>query len=435
MIRTVADLLKTLAEAEAVRISRAGIVHAPTIGAMYEGLSASLLEHSLPGDLNLQVVSGFATDEHGGISGQLDCMVVRGEGEAVPHTALHKWPVKGIIATLEVKKNLYGEELADSYLQMRDVLRVFSNWVQNTPSEETFDLKASFRAYAEVTGQVAPNADQWREHRIHHLDRHLILHTMIADQMAPVRVVLGYEGYKSEVGLRKGFRDYLANHIGEIGFGPPSLPNLIIAGEHALVKLSGHPYRSPLDKDGYLPLMASARVNPLLLLLETIWTRLSYLRPMAPFFGEDLEIENLALLLSAKPIENPEKPGTWGWMFKGTPATAKQLADYGASEAWQPTELTLKQFLLVQELTQHGEVNVTESDFVKYYGEGTGSVDAFLAGLMATHLVARRENTLELTTTKCLCVIMPDGRYLAADDNTGRFSRWMMKTMAARSEG
>jgi hypothetical protein len=30
---------------------------------------------------------------------------------------------------------------------------------------------------------------------------------------------------------------------------------------------------------------------------------------------------------------------------------------------------------------------------------------------------------------------MPDGRYMAADDNTGRFSRWMMKTMASRSKG
>jgi len=44
MIRTVADLIKKLADAKVVRISQAGIVHAPTIGAMYEGLIVKTAE-------------------------------------------------------------------------------------------------------------------------------------------------------------------------------------------------------------------------------------------------------------------------------------------------------------------------------------------------------------------------------------------------------
>jgi hypothetical protein len=87
-------------------------------------------------------------------------MVVRGEGEPVPHTTLHKWPVQDIIATLEVKKSLYSGELAESYIQMRDVLRVFGNWVQSAPRDKTLNLNANFRAYAEVTGRAAPAADK-----------------------------------------------------------------------------------------------------------------------------------------------------------------------------------------------------------------------------------------------------------------------------------
>lgn len=434
MIRTVADLLKLLADAEAIRINQAGIVHAPTIGAMYEGLSAKLLNKSLPAGLDLQIVSGFATDGQGGLSGQLDCMLVRGQGEAVPHTSLHKWPVQDIIAILEVKKTLYGTELADSYDQVRDVSRIFSSWVQNAKSDHTFDLNASFRVYAEVTGEVAPKADAWAHHREQHLDRHLILHTIMSDQMVPARIILGYGGYKTEAGLRQGFLDYMAGQVNKAGYGPSSIPNLIIAGGNSLVKLSGHPYRAPLDDTGYWPVMASTHTNPILMLLETIWTRLSYLAPLAPLFGEDLQVENLALLLSTKPAENPSQPGMWGWMYKSVSVSEKQLASHDEAYDWEPSELTARQFQLVEELCRKAEVDITDRDFVSFYGEGTGSVDSFVADLVATRLVARDGNLLKLTTTTCMCVIMPDGRYLAADNNTGRFERWINKSLLARSQ-
>ncbi|WP_371800834.1 MULTISPECIES: DUF6602 domain-containing protein [unclassified Streptomyces] len=112
MIRTVADLLSGIIRDELPKLDDAPVKHAPTIGDMYEGLSSDVLNRALPDGLGLRVVSGFARDGHGRLSGQLDCMVVRGEGERLPYTDSYVWHVRDIVAVIEVKKNLHSAELA-----------------------------------------------------------------------------------------------------------------------------------------------------------------------------------------------------------------------------------------------------------------------------------------------------------------------------------
>jgi len=80
MIKTVGEILEALRKAEAAKLKASDIRHAPTIGSMYEGLTRSLLERAVPSSMNLRIVSGFVVDGLGGTSGQLDCMLVSGEG-------------------------------------------------------------------------------------------------------------------------------------------------------------------------------------------------------------------------------------------------------------------------------------------------------------------------------------------------------------------
>jgi hypothetical protein len=54
--------------------------------------------------------------------------------------------------------------------------------------------------------------------------------------------------------------------------------------------------------------MASSHLNQLLLILELLWSRLSYDHPMAPLFGEDLDVEALAPLLDAEPAQSTASP-------------------------------------------------------------------------------------------------------------------------------
>ena len=78
MIRTVADILTDLLEKEKQKLAEFDMDHAPTIGSMYEGLTASILRQMIPVEFDLRVVDGFVIDGLGDRSGQIDCMLVSG---------------------------------------------------------------------------------------------------------------------------------------------------------------------------------------------------------------------------------------------------------------------------------------------------------------------------------------------------------------------
>ncbi|MFI9629585.1 DUF6602 domain-containing protein [Streptomyces sp. NPDC052042] len=128
-----ADLLSGILRDELPKLDNASVKHAPTIGDMYEGLSSALLSRALPDGLGLRVVSGFASDGRGRLSGQLDCMVVRGEGEKLPYTNAYVWHVKDIIAVVEVKKNLHSAELRDAFTHLNTVGEIEHAYYQSEP--------------------------------------------------------------------------------------------------------------------------------------------------------------------------------------------------------------------------------------------------------------------------------------------------------------
>ncbi|MGA9581011.1 MAG: DUF6602 domain-containing protein [Allosphingosinicella sp.] len=426
MIRSIADMLRQLSQAEAAQLAASNIKHAPTIGSMYEGLTRDLLERAVPPELDLRVVTGFVIDGVGGSSGQIDCMLVQGDGTPVPYvTGCYQWHVANVLAVFEVKKRLFGGELADAYDQLFRVARVYDNWIQSATGEADFSLDASFRAYADVTGEIAPSSDAWLE-----MDRakHLILHTIMRDQIAPIRVMLGYGGYTSEVSLRNGFLDFLEKNLNKLGFGPSLLPNLIVAGGSSLIKLSGHPYHIQLDSDGRWPIMASSHINPLNLLLELIWTRISYSHPIIPLFGEDLEIERLSNLLEAKPMPRPEQTGRWGWHYYSIEASADQLAR-PAIVPWEPVELSQAQFVIISQMGRGREIFIKDEELRDWIDLNDLDPDEFFRSLVETRLVAQEGDRLELTTRECATAILADGRIVAADDNSGRLSRWVARFM------
>jgi len=156
-----------------------------------------------------------------------------------------------VIAVFEVKKTLYGNDLADAFEKLRTVKRMSEAHVQ---SGLNVAAGPSFRAFAKATGHYPASIEA-----IDALPDELncIFHTILADQLAPVRVILGYHGYADEHGLRKGVLDYLREQGGlAAGFGASSMPNLIIARSNSILKMNGHPYVAPL-RDGWWHLLVS----------------------------------------------------------------------------------------------------------------------------------------------------------------------------------
>ena len=424
MIRNLADLLHNLADAEAKKLDDLHITHAPTIGKMYEGLTTEILARTLPPACSLSVVNGFACDGLGNRSGQIDCMLVRGNGIQIPYTDSYEWHVKDVIAVVEVKKNLFSKDLSDAYDQMKSVSTVYSSWLSSVTSDDgQVNLLPTERAFAEITGRFAPPvADLGRFKR----SDHLIFHTLMFDQLAPIRIILGYTGFRSERGLRKGFLRYLKSRVGQQGFGPSNLPQLIICGNSCLVKLSGHPYRARLI-DGRIPILGSASSNPTLFLLEFIWTRLSYDYEMSSLFGEDLSLETLKSFIQAEPCEIPGNPGNWAWNYIFRELSGADLQAAPIESDWNPAELNFSQFTIINVLTRVDDHKLHIDDVRSYAESEKINPDELVSSLIDTALVAIRGDFIELTTKMCGCIILPGPKYVAAENNTGRLTRWINK--------
>ncbi|GAA4010682.1 hypothetical protein GCM10022247_36140 [Allokutzneria multivorans] len=420
MIRTVAELLSEVVRAELPLLDASDIKHAPTIGDMYEGLSAELLARAIPEGLDLKVVTGFATDGAGNLSGQLDCMVVRGEGEPVPYTKAFVWHVKDIIAVIEVKKNLHSAEMADALEQLRSVKKLESDYRSNAGPQRV-DIRPALTAFAETTRRVAPQD-------INELstEDQLIFHTLVIEQVSIIRIALGLHGFKSELAFRKALVDILQVNIGVDGFSPGSFPQLIISGSYSLFKANGRPYSTRLTNGDEWPFYLSTPVNPLLLLLEFIWTQLDELFNMPDLWGEDMDLEIPRALLFAK--GDPH-----GWHVRFVDPSKEELRAAPTTRPWEPAFVTLEEFVVLQQLSAGKKIAMDDEKLLSWLRQCDVKPETLRDNLLETSLVAIQGQELRLIARDCLCAILPTGEYVAAENNTGRLTRWIAKQYPSAS--
>ena len=421
MIKTVAEILQGFMKEETDKLSAYQLKHGPTIGDMYEGLSAEVLDRAIPPQLNLKIVDGFITDGGEFLSGQMDCMLVRGEGEQIPFTKSFKWHVKDVLVVFEVKKNLYSKDLINSFYKLRQVSESYSNYLFEGKHEgnQTVDLSPSYKTFSQLTGIKAPN---YHDRESLSKDNELIYTTVFMEQLMPVKIVLGYDGFGSEYGLREGLIKFLENEGKGYGYGVPAFPQLIICGNHSLVKANGRPYTIPMQGE-YWDFMCSSKANPVLLMLEFIWTKLSLEFDVGMPWGDDLEQEGLNEFLKAKPVIVEEQGG---WMLRYESLSQKSLESRDAVINWQPVEVTSTMFAIFTRLSEES-VDTTEGDFIEFVSKEAESVDGFIESMVSTNYVALDGEVLNLITEKLALAALPDGRFVAAENNSGRLEAWLAK--------
>ena len=324
MITNFADLLKEFTKKEIDFLDSQNIKHTPTIGNMYEGLAHELVKKSIPPEWGLKVTNGFITNKKGALSNQIDCMLVVGAGEKIPYTDSYKFDIDNVLAVLEIKKNLYSAELSEAYENLRSVYGVFQpKEINETLLDNSY--KSVFNEHPPTQNEFK-NFPYWKDQ---------IYRVLAFECMLPVRIALGYHGFSKESNLRKSFVNYIESNLHKKGFGPNSLPNLIISDTFSIVKLNGMPYSVPIkDNKKYWHILASYSGNPLVLLLELLWTKLTYhFGFMIPGFSNDLNIEILKPLLKAKAIES------LGWEYVELEANEKELSSFELSTSWKPVEI------------------------------------------------------------------------------------------------
>jgi len=428
MINTLSDLLTAFLEAEKIALNKYDITHRPTIGEMYEGLTKELVSRSVFAGLNLVVTTQSFID---GCETEFDVILAEGEGEQVPYTTSCKYKPSQVIAVIQVKKTLNSQELRNSYENLRQVAEVYQKEftdMDGTMVSDAFKNICHKEISSYKNGQLNPQEEY-------------IYHTLVMDSYFPLRIVLGYNGYKTEEGLREAFIDFLGtkksseeNRIS--GYSPMIMPNLIISDGFTLTKLTGCPYSTRLGsvKEGWWELMTSSHFNPMHIFLEVLWTKLSYRFHSLPqeIFGDDLEYEPLAQLLRAK-IHCDDGGTPKGWDYEYTCYSEDQLQQNDDLQPWNPAVIDMAQYVVLSELGKH-DIDVAQDKQLSAFviKNGYKSLGEFLGSLEKLGFVTLEGNKLKLLTRQLLCVISPDGNTYAADDYDGRLTRWILKKRLAK---
>src|SRR5688572_22152472 len=267
MVNTVAELLDRVRDKALEAVARHGDVgHNGMIGDMYEGLTREILGRAIFAGIDLRVVTGKVRLSPDAYSRQIDAMIVVGEGQQLPFTDHYIYPPEQVIAVVEVKKTLYGPDLDDAYQNLRSVDT--DDFMNSVPASK---LRFAFRRLAQ--SELPDDGDLSRLPPT----LEMLAATLKWDVCLPIRVVIGYDGYTSELTLRDGFIKYLEKVAATgptKGYGPANFPNLIVCGRNSLLKLNGMPYSAPSESGDQWAMYASGSHGPFRLLLEILWTRL-----------------------------------------------------------------------------------------------------------------------------------------------------------------
>jgi len=409
VITTVAQLLDALATREVALIERENIKHGPTIGTMYENLTSGILDQALPIDQNIQVVSGFIRGHDGRDSREMDCMVVLGEVEDIAYSTKKRVPkLSQVLAVVQVKKSLNGSDFADAHENIKSVHYI-------TPDTEYTRPDQLAHAFETITGTPLVGDVEKLSPLQQRLFNLLRIHLN-----SPTCIVLGYYGYKGHKSFRRGLCEHLASTIGRVQQGPLSLPDVILNSHVAAVKNIAMPWGAQVRDDQW-PLFLTARISsPHSILLEALWTRLAMRNLLSDrAFGDDLELEPWSLLALMR-----LHPGTTGWEI-----TTYENVDVNeqpiAPEPWSPVFLTEQQNDFVIQLCMDSTGSLCIPD-LKEWDLNESDIDH----LRSRGLVGRdphEPTRYWLLTRQCDCMILPDGRFVAGDNSSGRLTRWVMK--------
>ncbi|WP_446811407.1 DUF6602 domain-containing protein [Methylomonas sp. 2BW1-5-20] len=327
--------------------------HMPTLGSAYEEITKQGIDKNfaIPKSLNLRVVSGFIEIAGEMLPQQIDCMLVEGNGRQYGITDQYIYDISCILCIFEVKKTLTKADYSDAFDHLGDIRRKFAEHFEEKLRGGNFepDISQARKAFAQLTGKMAPT---------HYLGIHqlpkteaILFYTLVQEQHAPVSIVHGYEGYKTEAGLRTAFIDIIEERekTSGQGLGVPSLPTLVTSNNFCVIKGNGYPYLVIRDTNSWVVIF-STRHNPARIILELIWSKISSHFDVKMPYGSDLDMETVAPLLIAEPHEVGEQVG---WAYNSTEYKEKRLVR-GEQTTWEPSKVGAAELSAINIMAMQG---------------------------------------------------------------------------------
>jgi len=407
MIKTVKDLLEELIRNERVKIDTFGvkIKHTVTIGKQYEGATIKSLNASLPEELNLHVTSGFIKDSVGKLSDQIDCMIAINEGELIPGTTdEYLYTFDQVLAIIEVKKNLFTKDLTDAFFHLKGIKDLKDDWRNLSKRESSMLLDI----FAKCTGHCISNVEEVLALGDKSLE--YIFHGLVSQYQHPLRIIIGYDGFKSEKSLRQKYFEFLSENKLVNGFGPFSYPDLIICGDSCLLKMNGEPYNPTIIENKY-EFFASCYDHNIMILTEMIFGRLNRYYPI-DFTGDD-NVEPLKLFIGASINETGALIG-WDVNVHSYYSPEEMEID------WRPTEVSKEAFEVINALFEK-PIDIMSDEIQQLLLVNK----ELISELMETKYVGIKGSILLLLTEKMKIVKVNENKYLIGEDNYGYFSKWL----------
>ena len=408
LISNIYELLESIKARGMDDIHSATVPHHPgMIGDMYEGLTKEIISEAVFRGLDLHIGAGKIKNmTNGRMSRQIDCMIYQGKAETLPFTSHKIVDIRNVIAVIEVKKNLHSTDLYGAYQNLLSVTEIFD------PVDLEFEtLRGAFES---ITGLSLPR--NRRDLFQLPYEQQMIYHTLVVELCLPIRIIWGYEGFKSEKSLREAFNKMLIDNRGEKGFGISSLPSLIISEQNSLIKTQGMPYVMHAENSADWVFYASYDSKPIWLFLEILWSKLTF-KFHVPGIGmfDELNNENLRPFLIGRALASG---------MEYTSISIDNISDVVPYKLWEPIFVLEYEYIIFNELCSEGFVNV-DSSLERYLRENNDTLKNFVRKFVEERIIVENNGVLELSTENLICVILPDGRFAVGENVNNRFMDWI----------
>jgi hypothetical protein len=345
------------------------------------------------------------------MSGQIDCMLVKGAGKQVPHTEEYIYNINNVIAVIEVKKTLTKANLEDAISHLTDVTNILP----------TKDHKINLlrKAYEAILKEPLPKLEDVREIKDF---SSLMYHVLCLEAVMPVRIIISYGGYKKESSFRNAFLDIIENKYKD-SFAPVVVPSLVTCMDFNLIKFTGMPFAVNSDKNWQF--VGSSSSPAIENIIELIWCRLNFYHGVSvDIFGEDLEMPVAAPLMELK-YNNESK----GWDMTAFPLTEKQLKESRSDKSgeWAPPTLSKEEYLFLNYLAVDPNINPFGKGTIDYIKElGVLPVDLY-KGLKSKRIIVVKKKQFMYLTEELALLIHPDGNTYGVDLGEPRGMTWFGK--------
>ena len=417
-LKIMADVLKAIIDREKAILNEHEVKHGPTIGDMYEGLTRSILERlNLPA-LGLKIVSGFMRAGEN-LSGQIDCMIVMGEGEKIKYLDRYIYPARQVLAVIEIKKTIYSTQFEEAYGQLADVLRISKLDLSLQEVEDSLEF-STIRPSLEYMKLFGERPPRYEDNKNLPLAKRMVYQWLVNEHIAPLRIAIGYYGFKTQSGFRAAISSFYEGKENLPGYGIRDMPSLVISENCSILKTTGLPYSGDWHDEGGWLWLCSSDANPALLMLEFLIDRIERVLGITVNRGEDVNLEVNNPLVSTMPVSLQNRI----LHVAHHVVPAREIHESNGGGQWHPYKLSLEEKELLELISEIGGLPARGKTLNSFKSRHEISdLSLFMSNMLNARVILRNGDIY--TAYPGVVIVKVQGELYCADNSGGRLAQWV----------